>query len=113
MADHIFPPHKRRMPELSRRGFLISACAAGAAFGFPRQGVASMDPGVASGLPAAAVGARYEPTIWYWIDSTSRVAVRPPGSGQSMRWPMRRPSRALPIGARIETRPASPVASRG
>lgn len=75
MADHIFPPHKRRMPELSRRGFLISACAAGAAFGFPRQGVASMDPGVASGLPAVAVGARYEPTIWYWIDSTGQVNV--------------------------------------
>lgn len=75
MADRIFPPHKRALPDFTRRGFLISACVAGAAFGFPRKGLASMDPGAADGLPAEAVGARFEPAIWYWIDTEGKVNV--------------------------------------
>ncbi|MDS9466061.1 molybdopterin cofactor-binding domain-containing protein [Paracoccus sp. MBLB3053] len=65
----------RSMPELSRRGFLVAACATGAAFGFPRIGLAAMDPGAADGAAAKAVGARFEPSIWYWIDSRGVVNV--------------------------------------
>lgn len=60
---------------LSRRGFLVTMCAAGAVFGFPRAGFAAMDPAVPDGVPIEAVGARYEPAIWYWIDSRGKVNV--------------------------------------
>lgn len=69
------PPHKTPLPDLSRRGFLISGFAAGAAFGFPLKGFAAMDPSRADGLPVEAVGATYEPAIWYWIDSAGIVNV--------------------------------------
>ncbi|MCB4770145.1 molybdopterin-dependent oxidoreductase [Ancylobacter sp. Lp-2] len=64
-----------RAGSLSRRGFLVSMCAAGAVFGFPRAGRAAMDPAVPGGAPIAAAGARYEPTLWYWIDAQGRVNV--------------------------------------
>ncbi|MEO1910982.1 MAG: molybdopterin cofactor-binding domain-containing protein [Paracoccus sp. (in: a-proteobacteria)] len=60
---------------LSRRGFLISMTAAGVAFGFPRDAVAAMDPQAADGMPIEAVGDRFEPTMWYWIDTEGRVNV--------------------------------------
>ncbi|MGF0536791.1 molybdopterin cofactor-binding domain-containing protein [Agrobacterium sp. ES01] len=66
---------KRDSVELSRRGFLVSMCATGALFGFPRMGAAAMNPEAADGSPIEAVGARYEPAIWYWIDSEGRVNV--------------------------------------
>lgn len=76
MADTLhFPPHKRALPDLSRRGFLVSLCAAGAVFGFPKPGAAAMDPAAPDGLPVAAVGATYEPAIWYWIDTKGIVNV--------------------------------------
>lgn len=50
-------------------------CAAGAVFGFPRTGMAAMDPAVPNGLPIEAAGARYDPAIWYWIDGAGRVNV--------------------------------------
>lgn len=68
-------PRDRGMPELSRRGFVVSMCAAGAVFGFPKAGRAAMDPGVPSGKPLEAVGATYEPAVWYWIDSAGHVNV--------------------------------------
>ncbi|MGO4407578.1 molybdopterin cofactor-binding domain-containing protein [Bosea sp. RAF48] len=61
--------------EPSRRGFLVTMAAAGAVFGFPQQGLAAMDPAVAGGTPMQAAGARFEPTIWYWIDTRGRVNV--------------------------------------
>lgn len=75
MADFLPPKRAPKLPDLSRRGFLISAVAAGVAFGFPRQGFAAMDPGAADGLPLQAVGARFEPAIWYWIDGAGQVNV--------------------------------------
>ncbi|MDK3016506.1 xanthine dehydrogenase family protein molybdopterin-binding subunit [Pseudodonghicola flavimaris] len=76
MTEHRrFPPHKAPLPQLSRRGFLISMCASGAVFGFPRSGQAAMDPAVAGGVPVEAAGARYEPAIWYWIDGAGKVNV--------------------------------------
>ena len=63
------------VPDLTRRGFLISASAAGAAFGFPLAGNAAMDPEAADGVPATPDGATFEPTIWYWIDSEGLVNV--------------------------------------
>ena len=76
MADTLrFPPNKRALPDLSRRGFLVSLCAAGAVFGFPKQGAAAMDPAAPGGLPPEAAGASYEPAIWYWIDSKGIVNV--------------------------------------
>jgi CO/xanthine dehydrogenase Mo-binding subunit len=63
------------LPELTRRGFLITMCATGVVFGFPRSGRAAMNPGTPNGSPLEAVGARYEPTIWYWIDAQGRVNV--------------------------------------
>ena len=68
-------PAKARGPELGRRGFLISMCAAGAVFGFPKGSLAAMDPGAPDGLPVEAAGARYEPAIWYWIDADGIVNV--------------------------------------
>ena len=62
-------------PRLSRRAFLVSMCAAGAVFGFPRSGLAAMNPGTADGQPLEAAGRRYEPTLWYWIDTEGRVNV--------------------------------------
>ncbi|AOZ53089.1 xanthine dehydrogenase family protein molybdopterin-binding subunit [Ketogulonicigenium vulgare] len=66
---------KAETMELTRRGFLISAGLAGAAFGFPRSGLAAMDPATADGLPVQAAGARFDPTIWYWIDEAGKVNV--------------------------------------
>jgi len=50
-------------------------CATGAVFGFPRAGRAAMNPGALDGTPFEAVGARYEPAIWYWIDADGHVNV--------------------------------------
>jgi isoquinoline 1-oxidoreductase beta subunit len=75
MANDIFPPHKSGMPETGRRGFVVSMCAAGAVFGFPRLARAAMNPEAPNGVPLEALGAVYEPTIWYWIDSTGKVNV--------------------------------------
>jgi len=76
MAERpLFPPHKRPLPDLSRRGFLVSMCAAGAVFGFPKGMAAAMDPAAIDGLPIEAAGARYEPAIWYWIDADGQVNV--------------------------------------
>ncbi|ARO13446.1 isoquinoline 1-oxidoreductase subunit beta [Ketogulonicigenium robustum] len=61
--------------DLTRRGFLISAGLAGAAFGFPRSGLAAMDPATADGVPVAPTGSRFDPTIWYWIDASNKVNV--------------------------------------
>ncbi|WP_418459191.1 molybdopterin cofactor-binding domain-containing protein [Brucella intermedia] len=60
---------------LTRRGFLVSMCAAGAVFGFPRTSVSAIDPGATNGLPIDAVGTRYDPAIWYWIDGDGQVNV--------------------------------------
>ncbi|PZU90008.1 MAG: aldehyde dehydrogenase [Shinella sp.] len=76
MADTVrFSLPKGKGPQLNRRGFLISMCAAGAVFGFPRGGLAAMNPQSADGLPIEAAGARYEPSIWYWIDAGGKVNV--------------------------------------
>jgi CO/xanthine dehydrogenase Mo-binding subunit len=75
MANDMFPPHKKPLPELGRRGFLVSMCAAGAVFGFPRHALAAMNPEAPNGLPIEAAGAKYEPAIWYWIDSAGKVNV--------------------------------------
>jgi len=75
MGDDLGLPARRRSPDLSRRGFLVSMCAAGAVFGFPLPGQAAMDPAARNGQPLQAAGARYEPTIWYWIDTRGRVNV--------------------------------------
>jgi len=60
---------------LNRRGFLISAFASGVAFGFPAASKAAMDPAAADGLPVAADGTPFAPTIWYWIDEKGKVNV--------------------------------------
>jgi len=60
---------------LNRRGFLISAFASGVAFGFPAASKAAMDPAAADGLPVAADGTPFAPTIWYWIDDKGKVNV--------------------------------------
>lgn len=75
MADGQGPTRRGRTADVSRRGFLVSMCAAGAVFGFPRLALAAMDPGAADGAPLEAAGARYEPSIWYWIDASGRVTV--------------------------------------
>ena len=75
MANDMFPPRRAARLELGRRGFLVSMCAAGAVFGFPRRAQAVMNPEAPDGLPLDAVGAKYEPTLWYWIDSTGKVNV--------------------------------------
>lgn len=67
--------NRSRESGLSRRGFLVSMCAAGAVFGFPCAGLAAMDPAMPGGTPIEAAGARYEPAIWYWIDSEGRINV--------------------------------------
>jgi isoquinoline 1-oxidoreductase beta subunit len=61
--------------DLTRRGFLVSASAAGVAFGFPRASVAAMDPAAADGVPINASGASFEPSLWYWIDAEGQVNV--------------------------------------
>ncbi|UWQ98629.1 molybdopterin-dependent oxidoreductase [Rhodobacteraceae bacterium S2214] len=61
--------------DLSRRGFLVAATAAGAAFGFPLQSRAAMDPSVPDGEPVTPDGATFEPSLWYWIDSDGIVNV--------------------------------------
>src|SRR5690606_35394404 len=50
---------------------------------------------------------------WWRISSTRRRVLRPPGSCHSMLCLARRPSSALPTGARIETLSGLPSASRG
>lgn len=62
-------------PDLTRRGFLVSMAAAGAAFGFPLSATAAMDPTVADGSPIDATGNTFEPTLWYWIDTEGQVNV--------------------------------------
>ncbi|SOH94328.1 Tat (twin-arginine translocation) pathway signal sequence [Monaibacterium marinum] len=61
--------------DLSRRGFLVAATAAGAAFGFPLAGYAAMDPAAADGVPVSPTGETFEPSMWYWIDSDGIVNV--------------------------------------
>nr|WP_321506273.1 molybdopterin cofactor-binding domain-containing protein [uncultured Celeribacter sp.] len=75
MAKLKLPPRGEATAELTRRGFLISMTATGAAFGFPRAGLAAMDPAAADGVPAAPVGAVYEPSLWYSIDGDGKVNV--------------------------------------
>src|SRR5271165_1437015 len=75
MANDLFPPRKATLPALGRRGFLVSMCAAGAVFGFPLHARGAMDPEAPGGLPLQAAGAKYEPTLWYWIDSAGKVNV--------------------------------------
>lgn len=76
MADGlVLHAHRPGAAEPSRRGFLVTMAAAGAVFGFPLQARAAMDPAVADGAPIQAAGARFEPTIWYWIDTRGRVNV--------------------------------------
>ncbi|AGT08317.1 xanthine dehydrogenase family protein molybdopterin-binding subunit [Paracoccus aminophilus] len=85
MANDIFFPgrslpgrrglDRQAGPALSRRGFLVTMCAAGAVFGFPRELLAAINPAVPGGAPLEAVGARYEPSIWYWIDGKGQVNV--------------------------------------
>jgi isoquinoline 1-oxidoreductase subunit beta len=60
---------------LTRRGFLVALTASGAAFGFPRAGLAAMDPAAEDGVPVEPNGTPFEPTIWYWIDRDGRVNV--------------------------------------
>lgn len=61
--------------DLTRRGFLVAATAAGVAFGFPRQAQAAMDPGAEKGVAVQPEGAAFEPTLWYWIDARGLVNV--------------------------------------
>lgn len=75
MANDLFSRRNAAWPQLGRRGFLVSMCAAGAAFGFPLEARAAMNPEAPDGQPLEAVGASYEPTLWYWIDSASKVNV--------------------------------------
>lgn len=79
MADTVdsrrLPDQGPSTPRLSRRAFLVSMCAAGAVFGFPRAGLAAMNPQTADGQPLEAAGQRFEPTLWYWIDTEGRVNV--------------------------------------
>lgn len=77
MADprSLMPKRAPDGARLSRRGFLVSMCAAGAVFGFPKAPLAAMDPGAADGLPIEAAGGKFEPAIWYWIDGEGRVNV--------------------------------------
>ncbi|ATG48267.1 aldehyde dehydrogenase [Celeribacter ethanolicus] len=75
MAKLKLPPRGEATAELTRRGFLISMTAAGAAFGFPRAGLAAMDPATPDGVPPAPAGAVYEPSLWYSIDAEGKVNV--------------------------------------
>lgn len=61
--------------DLSRRGFLISATAAGVAFGYAGAAEAAMDPVVPDGTPVSATGDTFEPSMWYWIDAEGLVNV--------------------------------------
>lgn len=61
--------------DMTRRGFLISMAAAGAAFGFPLSATAAMDPAVDDGSPLSAAGQKFEPSLWYWIDTDGQVNV--------------------------------------
>ncbi|MDB5454962.1 MAG: aldehyde oxidase and xanthine dehydrogenase molybdopterin binding protein, partial [Caulobacter sp.] len=61
---------------LSRRAFLVTATAAGAAFGFAALVEAAMDPAVPGGVPPApAAGPLMEPTLWFAIDGEGIVTV--------------------------------------
>lgn len=60
---------------MTRRGFMVSMAAAGAAFGFPNASNAAMNPAVASGLPITPTGQTFEPSLWYWIDADGQVNV--------------------------------------
>jgi CO/xanthine dehydrogenase Mo-binding subunit len=60
---------------MTRRGFLVSMTATGVAFGFPRAGMAAMDPAAPDGTPVEAAGSPFEPTMWYWIDRDGIVNV--------------------------------------
>ncbi|WP_066704753.1 xanthine dehydrogenase family protein molybdopterin-binding subunit [Celeribacter ethanolicus] len=75
MAKLKLPPRGEATAELTRRGFLISMTAAGAAFGFPRAGLAAMDPATPNGVPATPAGNVYEPSLWYSIDGDGKVNV--------------------------------------
>ena len=76
MAEALrLPKDPRGRPDLTRRGFLVSMCATGAVFGFPGMAGAAMNPEAPNGLPIEAVGAKYEPTIWYWIDTEGHINV--------------------------------------
>ncbi len=63
-------------PDMTRRGFLISMAATGAAFGFPLSAGAAMNPATADGRPIQAVGETFEPSMWYWIDTEGQVNVK-------------------------------------
>lgn len=77
MAERrLMAAHKSQLPDLTRRGFLVSMCASGAVFGFPKGGLqAAMDPAAQRGMPIEPAGDKYEPAIWYWIDAAGKVNV--------------------------------------
>lgn len=60
---------------MTRRGFLISMTAAGAAFGFPRGAYAKTILAVSDETPIDEVGRVFEPGLWYRIDSMGTVNV--------------------------------------
>ena len=75
MAKLKLPPRGDATAAMTRRGFLVSMTAAGAAFGFPRHALAAMDPATPDGIPVSPVGNVYEPSLWYAIDSEGKVNV--------------------------------------
>ncbi|MGQ7847150.1 molybdopterin cofactor-binding domain-containing protein [Granulosicoccus sp. 3-233] len=62
-------------PDMARRGFLISMAVSGATFGFPVAAQAAMDPEEADGAPIEPAGQKFEPTLWYGIDTDGQVTV--------------------------------------
>ncbi|MGY2735109.1 molybdopterin cofactor-binding domain-containing protein [Sphingomonas sp. UYP23] len=66
--------HADAASPFSRRSFLVASGAAGVAFGFSRV-LAAIDPAVPGGVPAAATGPQFEPTIWFGIDATGIITV--------------------------------------
>lgn len=66
---------KDTKPDMTRRGFLISMAATGAAFGFPLSSQAAMNPAADNGAPVEAAGQSFEPSLWYWIDTEGQVNV--------------------------------------
>ncbi|MDR3507327.1 MAG: molybdopterin-dependent oxidoreductase [Caulobacteraceae bacterium] len=68
-------PRGEGFDPLSRRGFLVASAGAVATFGFARAIEAAMDPAAPHGVPATASGPRFDPTLWFSIDSDGMVTV--------------------------------------
>lgn len=66
-AEHVSP--------LSRRAFIVSTLAAGAAFGFSGAAFAAMDPARPDGVPALSTPPSFEPSLWFSIDGDGLVTV--------------------------------------